>query len=77
MSQNQVCTRAILNDDRLISSSAWPTCATQCKQFPNLPKNIIDLMNDKEDRKDNEDEQPALSRKKVKVTHPEPRAEEL
>ena len=66
-----------MDNYRLIVSLAWPTCAAKRKPFPNPPKNIIDLTSDEEGEKDDKGEPPALPRKKVKVAHPEPGAEEL
>ena len=62
---------------RLITSSAWPTCAAKCKPFPNPPKNIINLTSDEEGKKDNKDKPLALPYKKGKVVHPKPGVEEL
>ena len=66
-----------MDNYRLIVSLARPTCAAKRKLFPNPPKNIINLNSDEEGEKDDEGEPLALPRKKVKVAHPKPRAEEL
>ena len=66
-----------MDNYRLSVSLAWPTRAAKRKLFPNPPKNILDLTSNEEGKKDDKGEPLALPRKKVKVAHPEPGAEEL